>query len=564
MLIVYLAERMSIIIIIIFILSTTRVFKKIFIGNFTTKDKIIMIIFFSILGITGSYTGIRLNDTILNSRAVGALTAGILGGPVVGIATGIIVGVHRYFIGGFTSLACGIAAVLQGVIGGMVYKHKGNNVSWRYAGIVTIIVECLEMALVLLLSKPFTHALQAVKFISMPMIIVNTGAVCAFMLIIDYIHREFEFAAAVQAQKALSIADETLPYLRHGLNEYTAKETAEIIYKITKAAAVSITDKDRILAFIGLGSDHHKVGEPFGTELSFKAIQTGKLVAANTKKEIACKNHECSLSSVVLVPLKKMNKVVGLLKIYKDKEHSITPYDIQLTKSLGSLFSTQLELYEIEHQESLAKEAEIKALQAQINPHFLFNTISTISSLIRTDPDLARNLLLKFSNFFRYNIQKTDKFISLKEELNQISDYIEIEKARYGDKLKINTDIDESCLNYLVPPITLQPLIENAIKHGIKPKAGGGTLFIEIKKIDDYCQIKVSDDGIGVTPLELQKITEGNTTGIGLKNVIQRIVSIFGEEYAPLIESEEGRGTTITIKVPPKAEGEVYYEGNVT
>jgi two-component system, LytTR family, sensor histidine kinase LytS len=564
MLIVYLAERMSILIVIIFILSTTKAFKKIFIGDFTAKDKIVIIIFFSILGITGSYTGIRLNDTILNSRAVGALSAGLLGGPVVGITTGIIVGVHRYLLGGFTSLACGIAAVLQGVIGSLVYKRKGNKVSWEFAGIITILVEILEMGLVLLLSKPFPQALEAVKYISIPMIIVNTGAVCAFMLIIDYIHREYEFTAAAQAQKALSIADETLPYLRHGLNEYTSNETAQIIYKITKASAVSITDKNRILAYVGVGDDHHKVGETFETELSVQAIQTGKLVVGNTKKDIACKNHDCKLASVVLVPLIKMNKVVGLLKIYKNKEHSITSYDIQLTKSLGRLFSTQLELNEIEHQEDLAKEAEIKALQAQINPHFLFNTISTISSLIRTDPDLARTLLLKFSNYFRYNIQKTDRLISLKEELMQISDYLEIEKARFGEKLNIKTDVDEKCLNYLVPPLTLQPLIENAIKHGIKPKAGGGTINIEMKEIESCCQIIVSDDGMGVSNERLHKIIEGKTKGIGLKNVIQRIISIYGEEYTPIIESVEGKGITITIKIPPKPEGERYYENNVT
>lgn len=564
MMIIFLAERMSIIIVIIFILSNTSAFRKIFSRNFRNRDKIILIMFFSVLGITGSYTGIRMDDTILNSRAVGALTAGMLGGPVVGIATGIVVGLHRYFMGGFTSAACGLAAVFQGAIGSIVYYRKRNNLSWKLAGIVTIFAELLEMVLVLLLSKPFSHALRVVNNIALPMIIVNTLAVCTFVLIIDYMHREYEFMAAAQAQKALSIAYGTLPYLRQGLNEYTAQETVQIIYKITDAAAVGITDRDRILAYTGIEAAHHKAGKAFETELSIKAIQTGKVVVGNTREDIGCKHPKCKLSSVVLVPLMKKNKAVGLLKIYKDKEHAITSYDVQLTKSLGMLFSTQLELNEIEHQEKLAKEAEIRALQAQINPHFLFNTISTISSLIRTNPDLARNLLLKFSNFFRYNIQKTDRFISLKEELSQVSDYLEIEKARYGERLKIKIDIDKDCLNYMVPPLTLQPLIENAIKHGIKPKAGGGTINIEMKEAENCCIVKVSDDGIGMSNRQLCEVLEGRSSGIGLKNVIQRIRSVYGEEYTPEIESIEDRGTAIIIKIPPKAEGEEYYENNAT
>lgn len=556
MMIVYLAQRMSIIIVIVFILSTTSTFKKIFSRNFRISDKIVMIIFFTILGITGSYTGIRMDDAILNSRAVGPMTAGLLGGPVIGIVTGIIVGIHRYLMGGFTSTACAMAAVLQGVIGGAVYYYKDKNVSWEFAGIVTILVEGLEMILVLILSRPFTHAIQIVRNIAIPMIIVNTVAVCAFVIIIQYIHREYEYMAAVQAQKALSIADKTLGYLRRGLDEYTARETALIIYKEIGASAVSITDKEKILAYIGTGEDHHKVGEKLFTNISVKALQTGEVAVGNTKEDILCKHKNCKLSSVAVVPLMKKDKVMGLLKLYKDKEYGISSYDIELTKSLGKLFSTQLELNEVEKQEKLAKEAEIKALQAQINPHFLFNTISTISSLIRTDPDLARNLLLKFSNFFRYNIQKTDKLISLKEELGQISDYLEIEKARHGKKIEINMDINKECLNYLVPPLTLQPLIENAIKHGINQKANGGTVTVEMRKIGEDCEVKVSDNGIGMSKDKLNNIKSGSSTGIGLTNVIERIISIYGDEYTPIIESTEDEGTVISIKIPSSAKGE--------
>jgi two-component system sensor histidine kinase LytS len=563
MMVLYLAQRMSIIIVIVFILSTTSTFKKIFNRNFRTRDKIVMIIFFTILGITGSYTGIRIDDVIINSRAVGAMTAGLLGGPIVGIITGTIVGIHRYFLGGFTSLACTIAAALQGIIGGLVYQYKGKSISWKDAGFVTFLVEIFEMLLVLALSKPFPRALQVVKNIALPMIIVNTGAVCAFMLIIEYIHREYQYMAAVQAQKALSIADKTLTYLRKGLDEYTAYETAKIIYRVTGASAVAITDREKILAYVGIGENHHKPGEKLSTKLSLKAIETGEVMVGNTREDISCSEKTCKLSSVVIAPLIKMDKVMGLLKIYKDKEHAISPYDIQLTKSLGKLFSTQLELNEIENQEKLAKEAKIKALQAQINPHFLFNTLSTISSLIRTDPNLSRDLLLKFSNFLRYNIQKTDKLITLKEELRQISDYLEIEKARHGKKLKINMDIEEECLSYIVPPLTLQPLIENAIKHGITPKASGGTINVQMKKIENYCRIKVSDDGVGMSKEKLVKIMNGSSTGIGLKNVFERIISIFGEEYSPRIESREDEGTIITIMIPNITKKEGYDEHNV-
>ena len=191
-------------------------------------------------------------------------------------------------------------------------------------------------------------------------------------------------------------------------------------------------------------------------------------------------------------------KTVGTIKLYKEKENSISLVDEELAKGLGNLFSSQLELSRIEKQEALRIKAELQALQAQINPHFLFNAINTIVSLVRTEPDNARTLLIHLGNYFRNNMQINKEMITILEELEHIEAYLVIEKARFGDKLNIIYDIPEK-LDIIIPPLLIQPIVENAVKHGIFPKEGHGTIKLEIKIEDEYMHVTVEDDGVGIS-----------------------------------------------------------------
>src|SRR5690606_31491430 len=182
-------------------------------------------------------------------------------------------------------------------------------------------------------------------------------------------------------------------------------------------------------------------GSPVKTSLTKKVIESGEFVIANRKEEIGCEHAGCKLKSAIIVPLKEDDRVIGTLKLYKDEENSMTPIEQELALGLGVIFSTQIELGKIDYQAELLAKAELKALQAQINPHFLFNALNTIISLIRTQPEDARKLLLHLGNYFRNNLQEFDSEVDFYKEIDNVKSYLEIEKARFKDKLNIIYDI---------------------------------------------------------------------------------------------------------------------------
>jgi two-component system LytT family sensor kinase len=235
--------------------------------------------------------------------------------------------------------------------------------------------------------------------------------------------------------------------------------------------------------------------------------------------------------SAVVVPLKERDKVIGVLKIYYDKENSIGHRDIMLVKGLSQLISTQIELSKIEHMKNMANKSEIKALQAQINPHFLFNALNTIVSFTRINPDKARELIVNLSTYLRYNIENENIFVDLNKELEQVKAYVQIEQARYKDKIEIIYDIKTIKEEVKIPSLTIQPLVENAIKHGILKKEGSGKIHIKVKEDKDKILIEIKDEGIGIDEEVVKKIYQGkNKAGsVGLSNVHNRLKRIYGK-----------------------------------
>jgi len=554
-----LAERFSMIALLAFILSKADFFKKLIYNNpVTKKDLFFTILIFGIIGILGTYIGVPIKDAIANTRVVGPMVAGLIGGPIVGIGAGTIAGIHRIFLGGFTAIPCGISTILEGLAGGLIRKfYKGEYIPWNLAFIAGFIGEAVQMIIILAVAKPFPKALDLVNVVGLPMMIVNATGIAVFMLIIESVFDEKEQISAKQAKAALEIATKTLPYLRKGLNEESAYKTAEIIYNATSVSAVAITDQEKILAHVGLASDHHKAGMPILTYATKEAIKNGNIHIVKTKEEIGCPYENCPLASAVIVPLFKYEKLVGTLKLYKGsnklRNNIISSTEIELAKGLSHLMSYQIEIADAEYQRKLASEAKLGALQAQINPHFLFNALNTVISFIRTKPDEARELLINLSEYFRHNLKNSGKYIPISQELNNINSYLYIEKSRFGDKLNIIKDIDNSVLTYNIPAFTLQPIVENAVRHGILYKPEGGTIIIKIK--DEQTQIKfyVEDDGIGIKSDEQKNLFKkgfGDGAGIGLYNVNERLIASFCNECSLNIESKENIGTKVSFKIP--------------
>ena len=203
--------------------------------------------------------------------------------------------------------------------------------------------------------------------------------------------------------------------------------------------------------------------------------------------------------------------------------------------------------HRLQEQETLLLAAKIEALKSQINPHFLFNTLASISSLIRSQPDTARTLITKLSSLLRRLLRSQEHFVTLREELESIDEYLDIEVVRFGPKLRVEKDISPDTLSVIVPSMILQPLVENAIKHGLSRKVGAGSLLIRSWREHGRALIEVEDDGMGFV---MDRLSQPMSSGIGLNNVRERLRVIYGAAYQLTLTSDPGRGTTARIEIP--------------
>ncbi len=216
------------------------------------------------------------------------------------------------------------------------------------------------------------------------------------------------------------------------------------------------------------------------------------------------------------------------------------------------VFSSTRNEMKLEEQERRLLQARMEALQSQINPHFLFNTLNSISSLVRVDPDTARELIVKLASILRRLLRKTDAFVPLQEELDFIDDYLDIEVVRFGkEKLQVIKQLDPDSLDVLVPSMLLQPLIENSIKHGLSPKIDGGSIYIRSRVEESQLMIEVEDDGVGMGSANfLEHPTGIGGTGIGMANVVERLKVLYGDTASMVVDSRQGQGTAIRLRLP--------------
>jgi two-component system sensor histidine kinase LytS len=554
-----LAEHFGLISAVAFILLSSRALQRMISGDLTLKDKLLMIIFFGAFGIFGTYDGDAVQGVIANLRAISMITAGLLGGPVVGIGAGLIAGGHRWLIdiGGLSALPCGLATFLEGAMAGLVSSRlKEGVLNWRIAFVLGIIGESMHMGLILAMSHPFETAFSVVRLIGIPMILLNSiGAACLVQML-RMVERNRERRASIQARKAMTIANRTVIHLREGLNEASAQATADIIHEETRVSAVAITDDRRLLAFVGVGAELCTVGQQLCTRTTIRVLGTGAAIFVRDQTAEGEDVPHSRFKSAIVVPLKKSKHVIGTLKLYGDKKHPLNHIDFEIAIGLADLFSTQLELEDIQIKAQLLARAEIKRLQAQINPHFLFNSLNTIASFCRSNSNRARELLLELSTYLRRNIQDKREYIPLREEMEQIKSYLAIEHARFGNRIRFEMVIEPMAEEWPVPRLIVQPLVENAVKHGLSGKEEGGKIWVHASRKDADLQILVKDDGVGMPAMAIDQVfaAEGphrsKTCGLGLRNVNQRLEHIYGPPYRMQICSEPQQGTMITLHLP--------------
>ncbi|PKQ80542.1 sensor histidine kinase [Aeromonas sobria] len=546
-----LLQQMSVSLVIAYLFSKSPLLRPL--ANYSVRlpHKILIYIIFSSFCILGTYVGLDIDDAIANTRAVGAVLGGLLGGPLVGFLVGLTGGLHRYTLGGFTDLACAISTTCEGLLGGVVHwrlMRAGRTDALfqpRIAFFTTLYAEIMQMLIILLVATPFDKSLLLVRTIATPMILANSCGAALFISMIRDQQQMYEKFSRVFSAKALNIANRTVGIMSQGFTPEASNKIARIIQEETGVGAVAITDTEKLLAFIGTGEDHHLPGTPIASAITMKAIARNKVLFAdgNSQPYRCSLSPACQLGSVLVIPLQGDKGVIGTIKLYEPKKRLFLKINHTLGEGIANLLSQQLLAGRLEQHQRLLVQSELKLIQAQINPHFLFNTLNTISAITRRDPDKARDLLLHLSLFFRKNLKRQSGLATLQEEQEHCQSYLEIELARFGDRLTVINEIPPHLASLRLPSFTLQPLIENAIKHGVSTLLDQGRIRLYTEEHPASVTIHVEDNA-GTW----QARPAGD--GLGMTIVDRRLKSAFGERYGVTIACEPELWTRVSFTIP--------------
>ncbi|WP_057802044.1 sensor histidine kinase [Pediococcus stilesii] len=573
-----LIERVGLIIILAFFLVNIPQFRRLLFRT-DTVTKVELIVIFSLFTIIANLIGIEISpnndtdvtplllnvspgDSVANIRILTVTVSGIIGGPFVGSVVGMVAGVHRILQESFTldALFYLPSSIIIGFLSGLFSIQKQHHFAIMKAWqgfLIGLLMESIQMIFILIFSPT---GWTLVKYIAIPMITIGALGTSVFLSIISLYFRQEVDVQAAQTKTVLQLALRTLPEFRQGLNKTAAKKVVELILKYTSFEAAGISNEHKILAFAGTGQDHHIAGQEIKTSLSEKAINSGEVQIGNNAKEINCKVPNCPLHSAIVVPLVAQNKIVGSLKLYHTEQWKLSPVEIQLGTGLGEILAMQIMLGEMEKQSNLVRDAEIKSLQAQVNPHFFFNAINTISAVMRINSDQARSLLLQLSTYFRSNLLGVrETVIPLAKEFEHVKAYLSLEQTRFPDKYEINFNntVDE---NVMIPPFSIQILVENAIKHAFSKSKTNNVVSIRVARIKDKLELRVADNGSGIDKEIIGKIgkdaiSSKKGSGTALQNLSARLSGLYGSDGELKVDSDH-YGTVVRVVIPYMEKGE--------
>jgi two-component system LytT family sensor kinase len=365
--------------------------------------------------------------------------------------------------------------------------------------------------------------------------------------------------AAYAAMHAVALAG---PPLRAGLTPDSTRRAARHLRPLLGTAALAFHDTERTLSWDGSGQHRHSQNS---YELSTGALTSGD-VRVLGPEDVHCGNDSCVIRHAVVAPIippssireiheprDGHSKAIGTLSVYMSNT------SVALVRAVGEVaywVATQIELAELDRSRTRLMETELRALRAQISPHFIYNSLTAIASFTRTDPGRARELLLEFADFTRYSFRAHGEFTTLAEELRCVDRYLLLERARFGERLQVTLRIAPEVLPVEVPFLCVQPIVENAVRHGLEGKPGPGHVTITAEPTRHHHRITVQDDGVGITPDVLRDALApaepGTRTSVGLSNVHERLRAVYGSAYGLAIDSQPGAGTTVVIRVPKK------------
>jgi two-component system, LytTR family, sensor histidine kinase LytS len=343
---------------------------------------------------------------------------------------------------------------------------------------------------------------------------------------------------------ALELLDATLPELRRGLTGSAARTVAYELFEKLGYGAVAVTDTHEVLAFVGAGADHHGPGDT-PIRPVYEAIARGAPLLAPLGIRTECGHPACPLGAAAVVPLQLPDGPAGAIVAYSTAGSPLDESAVETLEVIGRQLSAQLQL-------SLLQTATTTALQAQMEPHFVFNALNTIAAFIRTEPERARKLVLAFADHLRSRLARPGEFVTLEDELRHVRSYVDLEQARFGDALRVTIDVPPDALAVRLPPLLVQPLVENAIKHGKTDRPLN--LLVRARVRRGRLHVTVRDDGRGIARDAIERVLEpgvGEGIGIGLANVNLRLNAHYGEGVR--LRSFPF-GTVVRLDVPASSE----------
>ena len=348
----------------------------------------------------------------------------------------------------------------------------------------------------------------------------------------------------------LHTASLAAPHLREGLTPTGASRSVRHLRTLLGTSAVALTDATSMLAWDGDGAAEHTAQV---LEHAAGVLRSGRTAVLDSA-QVACDRPDCPIRSAVVSPVTGEDTVVGALVAYGP---DATAGLVRATDEVARWVSAQVELAELDRSRTRAIEAELRALRAQISPHFIYNSLAAIASFVRTDPERARELLVEFADFTRYAFRRGGEFTTLADELRNVERYLALEQARFGDRLEIQLIVAPEVLPVAVPFLCVQPLVENAVRHGLEGKSGVGHVTIGAQDAGAQAHLWVEDDGLGTDPELVRRVLSGESEAdsVGLGNVDARLRQVFGDEHGLVVETAPGAGTKVSFRVPKYAPG---------
>ncbi|MDQ4045749.1 MAG: histidine kinase [Actinomycetota bacterium] len=360
--------------------------------------------------------------------------------------------------------------------------------------------------------------------------------------------RELGTDAERATYNTLHAASKAGQHLRTGLNPAGASKASRQLRGLLGCDALAITDVSGVLAWDGAAEEL----KPLLMDMAADVLAGGRtqVISAGEVPALAVGR----VASAVIAPIRAGSRVVGVVAAFAPSAGAGL---VRAASEVADWVAAQVELAELDASRTLLMEAEVRALRAQISPHFIYNSLNAIASFINTDPVRARELVVEFADFTRYSFRRHGDFTTLAEELRCIDRYLLLERARFGERVQVSLQIAPEVLSTVVPFLSLQPLVENAVRHGLEAKEGPGHITIAAHDSGAFAEVTIEDDGVGMDPAQLQSVLAGHTDGdhVGLRNVDARLRQVYGDDHGLIIETAPGEGTLITMRVPKSQPG---------